>query len=377
MKTHQLIPMLAIAAFIVVGCSKKEAPPAPPPPPVTVAKPIMKKVAEWAKYTGRLEAVEMVEVRPRVSGFIDSVHYNEGQKVKAGDLLFIIDPRPFEAKVNRLKAQLTQAEAALSLAQANLKRAERLIESNAISQEDADIRKSEALQAEADLAAAEAELKLAELDLGFTRVTAPIDGIADRHEVTVGNVVNGESVNATLLTTIVPHDPIYAYFEVDERSFLRNVRRYFEGELPGRGKGSIPVEMGLADEEGFPFKGETNFASNQLDRDTATLTVRAIFQNPDEFLTPGLFCRLRTQSSKEKDTILIPDSAVGSDQTLRYVWVIGENNLAERRTVELGPKHEGLRIVRTGLTTDETIVINGIQFVRPGAPVTPQPGKFE
>ncbi|MGF1483349.1 MAG: efflux RND transporter periplasmic adaptor subunit [Opitutales bacterium] len=366
----------ALLACLFGGCSGEEAPASPPPPTVTVATPLSQEITEYSDYTGRLEAVEQVDVRPRVSGYIDSVHFEEGEKVDAGALLFVIDPRPFEAEVNRRKARVSQAKAALSLAKANLNRANELIQSNAISREEVDIRESESLQAEADVQAAKAELESAELDLSFTRVTAPIAGIADRHLVTPGNLVTGEALNATLLTTIVPHDPIFAYFEIDERAVLRNVRLYMEGQRPGRSdEVEVPALLGLDDEDDFPRRGIIDFAGNQLDADTATLTLRAIFENDDEFLTPGLFARIRVPELQARQALLIPDEAIGSDQALRYVWVVGADNTVERRTIQIGPLHEGLRVVRSGLQVDERIIIKGIQRVRPGATVNPQEGQ--
>ncbi|MDQ8195433.1 efflux RND transporter periplasmic adaptor subunit [Coraliomargarita sp. SDUM461004] len=367
------VSTLALLATLV-GCDNKAASPASPAAnaalPVPVANPTQQHIAEYADYTGRLEAVEIVDVRPRVSGYIESIHFTEGQKVKAGDLLYVIDARPFQAQVNRLQAQVNQAEAARSLAKANLKRAEKLIEVNAISQEEADIRNSEALQAEADVAAAIASLEAAHLDLEFTQVIAPIDGIADRREVTVGNLV---VASETELTTIVPHSPIYAYYEVDERAFLRSLRRYFNGETGGRhSDAQIPAWLGLDDEEGYPHQGIINFSSNQLNPNTATLTVRALFQNEDEFLTPGLFARIRVATTEKADRILIPDTAIGTDQTIKYVWALKDDNSVERRTLELGPTHEGLRIVRSGLSTEDRIIVSGIQFIRPGMTVDPQ-----
>ncbi|MGE9297236.1 MAG: efflux RND transporter periplasmic adaptor subunit, partial [Puniceicoccales bacterium] len=278
------------------------------------------------------------------------------------------------AQVNQRKAQVSQAEAQMSLADANKLRAERLIESDAISEEELDIRRSQQLQAQADLEAAKASLEAAELDLSFTRVTAPIEGIADRYFVTEGNLVTGENQSATLLTTIVPHNPIYAVFEVDERSFLKNLRSYFNGNYPGRSEtGAIPAYLGLDGEEGYPREGSINFASNRLDPGTATLTVRAIFDNDDGFMTPGLFARIRVPQSKEKDGILIPQEAVGASQSIRYVWVVKDDNTVAQRQIKLGPVIDGMRLVNEGLEGDETIIISGIQFVQPGAPVNPQP----
>lgn len=372
-KKHIITSTLAFSLIALLsGCGEKGAQ-APAPPQalaVSVATPIERAITEYAEFTGRLEAVEMVDVKPRVSGYIQSIHFEEGQRVKKGDLLFVIDQRPFQAQVNRFKAQVSQADAALSLAKANLKRSEKLITSRAISQEEADIRKSEALQAEADLAAANAELEAVALDLSFTKVTAPIDGIADRHFVTEGNLVTGDQ---TSLTTLVPHNPIYAYYEVDERSFLRGLRRYLEGEQPGRGSDiQIPAYLGLDDEEGYPHEGVIDFSSNQLDPNTATITIRALFQNENELLTPGLFARIRVPASKERKSILIPDIAIGSDQSIKYVWVVTPDNTPERRHLELGPKHEGYRIVRSGLSVEDRIVVKGIQFIRPGVMLAPQ-----
>ena len=374
MQTKHIIASTLVLSLIALlsGCGEQVAP-APAQPqalPVSVATPIERTITEYAEFTGRLEAVEMVDVKPRVSGYIQSIHFEEGERVKKGDLLFIIDQRPFQAQVNRLKAQVSQADAALALAKANLKRSQKLITGQAISQEEADIRSSEALQAEADLAAANAELEAGALDLSFTKVIAPIDGIADRHFVTEGNLVTGDQ---TSLTTIVPHNPIYAYYEVDERSFLRGVRQYFDGEQPGRGSDiQIPAYLGLDDEDGYPHEGVINFASNQLDPHTATITIRALFQNENEFLTPGLFARIRVPASKAKKSILIPDAAVGSDQSIKYVWVVKPDNTPERRHLELGPMHEGYRIVRSGLSTEDRIVVKGIQFIRPGVTLAPQ-----
>ncbi|MFT5837069.1 MAG: multidrug efflux system membrane fusion protein [Candidatus Azotimanducaceae bacterium] len=374
MKTKHILPLALPLLALLAACSKADdsaAQQAPQALPVQVAHPLKKSVIEYTDFTGRLEAVEMVDVKPRVSGYIESIHFREGQKVKKGDLLFIIDPRPFQAQVNRFKAQVNQAESALALANSNLKRSQKLIETRAISQEEADIRENEALQAEADLAAAQAELEAVALDLDFTKVTAPIDGIADRHFVTAGNLVTGD---VSSLTTLVPHDPIYAYYEVDERTFLLGVRRFFDGKSPVRGgnTANIPAYLGLDHEEGHPHEGVINFASNQLNPNTATITVRALFENDDEFLTPGLFARIRVPISKEKERILIPDTAIGSDQSIKYVWVVTPENTPERRRLELGAKHEGYRIVHSGLTTEDRVVVNGIQFIRPSAILDPQ-----
>lgn len=364
------------AAVILSACAKQEEAPASlerPPLDIDVASPVTKPVTEWAIFTGRLEAVERVEIHARVSGYLQSVNFEEGQEVQKGDLLFQIDPRPFEAIVNMSKARVAQAEAAQTLAIANKKRAEDLIRANAISREELDIRNSEAMQAEADLLAAQAELDAADLELQFTKIKAPISGIAGRYGLTVGNLVQGGSSGATLLTTVVPQNPIYVYFDVDERTYLEGLRRIQSGELPGRAdNGKLPVEIQLTDENEFTHKGVINFKDNQLNPGTATMRVRGLIQNDDAFLAPGMFARVRTPATKEEERLLVPDKSVLTDQELKFVWVIGPDNIAQRRTVEIGPLHENLRIIRSGLEANERVATSGIQFLQPGMPVSPR-----
>ncbi|MEM6820444.1 MAG: efflux RND transporter periplasmic adaptor subunit [Verrucomicrobiota bacterium] len=370
-----------IGAALLLFCNacKQEAPPGPPPElVVTVAQPLKKSLMEWAEYTGRLDAADDVSVRARVSGYLESVHFEEGEYVKEGTLLFTIDQRPFKAEVNKAKASLAQAEASLSLAIANLERAQMLILENAISRQDFDLRQSEAEQAAANVQAAEAELETRELDLGFTKVKAPINGIAGERLATKGNLISGGSELATVLTTVVPHAPIYVYFEIDEATILSFVRRVMNGELPGRGSGEeSPVELQLSDEEGFPHKGTMDFVDNRLSEESATITARGKFANEDRFLTPGLFARVRIPASREYEAILIPDSAVGSLQSKKYVWTVSEKNEAQRKIIELGPLYEGLRIVRSGLTGNETLITKGIQMVRPNAPLSVEKSQVE
>ncbi|WP_309385830.1 efflux RND transporter periplasmic adaptor subunit [Cerasicoccus frondis] len=375
MKAQKLFYTTSLAlALFGAGC-KEQAPAAAEHPPldINVVEPTLETLTEWAIFTGRLEAVEQVEIRARVSGYLQSVNFEEGQEVQKGDLLFEIDPRPFEAEVNSAKARLAQAQAAKTLADANKKRAEDLIKSNAISREQLDIRNSEALQAEADELAAQAEVDRAQLDLEFTKITAPISGIAGRYGLTEGNLVQGGSADATLLTTIVPQNPIYVYFDIDERTYLEGLRRIQSGELPGRGdKNSLPVEIQLSDEDTFGHSGVINFKNNQLDTNTATMRLRGLIQNPDGFLTPGMFARVRTPASKEAERLLAPDLAVLTDQELKYVWVVGPDNVVQRRTVQVGPLHEKKRIIRSGLEPGERIAVSGLQFLQPGMPVTPR-----
>jgi RND family efflux transporter MFP subunit len=358
------------------GC-KKASPPAPPPPAVTVANPLQKEITDWNEYTGRLTAVESVEVRPRVSGHIASIHFVEGQEVKEGALLFVIDKRPFEAEVNRAEARLSQAKAAQSLANANLERAKKLASTQVISKEEADVRVSEAMQADADVEQAIAQLDSAKLQLGFTDVRSPITGIASRHLVTRGNVVQGGSGEGTLLTTVVLHNPIYVYFEADEAAVIRAIRRFFEGTQPGRGdRASRPIEMQLADEKDFPHKGEIDFVDNQLDPTSNTLEMRGRFENADRFFTPGMFARVRVPSGGPQQALLIPEEAIVSDLTARFLWVLKPDGAVERRPVELGGRHGNLRVIRSGVAAEDKVVIKGIQTLRPDSKVTPHEGSI-
>ena len=360
----------AILASLLFACQKPSRP-APPPPAVTVANPLQKEITDWNEYTGRLTAVESVEVRPRVSGHIDSIHFVEGQEVKEGVLLFVIDKRPFEAEVNRAKARLSQAKAAQSLAKANLERAKKLASTQVISKEEADVRVSEAMQADADVEQAIAQLDAANLQLGFTDVQSPITGIAGRHLVTRGNVVQGGSGEGTLLTTVVPHDPIYVYFEADEAAVISAIRRYFEGTQPGRGeRASRPVEMQLSDEKNFPHKGEIDFVDNQLDPGSNTMEMRGRFENADRFFTPGMFARVRVPSGGPQQALLVPEEAIVSDLTARFLWVLKSDGTVERRPVELGGRHGNLRVVRSGVAEQDKVVIKGIQTLRPDSKVT-------
>jgi len=322
-------------------------------------------VTEWDELTGRLEAPESVEIRPRVSGFIDKVAFEEGALVKKGDLLFQIDPRPFQAEVKRLQAQLQQARATQQRTVAEAERGERLRQKNAISAELADARVSAASEAKSAVAAIQAQLDKAQLDLSFTRVTAPIDGRVGRALITSGNLVNaGEA----LLTTLVSTDKVYAYFEADERTYLK----YRELARNGDRGETTPVYLGLSDEDGHPHLGHMNFIDNQVDPRTGTIRGRAVFDNRDGSFTPGLYARLKLVGSATYDAVLIKDVAVGTDLGKKFVLVLAEDGTVAYRPVELGPKLEGLRIVRSGLAKGESIVVNGLQRVRPGSQVQPE-----
>jgi RND family efflux transporter MFP subunit len=368
MRIPLTIAALAVAALTLTGCARNEAAPAAalPPPQVTVAKVVSRSVNEFDEFTGRFEAVERVEIRPRVSGYISSVNFTEGSEVHKGDVLFVIDPRPYDADYKHAKAQLAQARTQLVLARSERERAVKLLQLHAISQEEYDSRTSGSEVADANVEAAQAALDSAALNLTFTRVTAPINGRVGRAIVTSGNLV---ASGQTPLTTVVSLDPIYVRFDGDEQAYLRYTKLAREGS---RVSGRNPVEVGLADETGYPHKGAMVFVDNELDAATGTIRNRALLDNHDRAFTPGLFARVMLLGNQTHEAILINDSAVGTDQSVRYVLVVGADNKVEYRPVKLGPIVEGLRVVREGLSPGESIVVNGLQRVRPGAPITPQ-----
>lgn len=355
---------LAASAAITLGsCSKSSGPP-PAPPEVSVAPVIEKQVKDWDEFTGRLQAVETVEIRPRVTGYIDKVAFTEGSLVKRGALLFVIDPRPYQAEYDHAAADVKRFKTALDLGRIELVRVQRLRDSGAVSEEELDERKSTVAQAEANVAGAEAALEAASLNLNFTRVTSPIDGRVSRAEVTQGNLVTGGSNGGTLLSSVVSIDPIYLYFDADEQSYLRYTQMARD---PGR-----PVQVGLANEEGFPHSGTVDFIDNQLNPQTGTIRARAVLQNKNGQFTPGLFARVQLLASGEYSAIMIEDRAINTDQSQKYVLLLGANNKIEYRKVTLGRVIDGLRVVREGLKPGDVIVVNGAQRVHPGVTVTPQ-----
>jgi multidrug efflux system membrane fusion protein len=360
---------LALAALMVLSaCGKApEATAQMPAAQVSVAEVIEQPINEWDEFTGRLEAPESVDVRPRVSGFIDRVAFAEGSLVKKGDLLFQIDPRPFQAEVKRLEAQLQQARASQARTASEARRGERLRKSNAISAELADARASAAQEAQAAVAGIQAELDNARLNLSFTRVTAPIDGRVSRAEVTAGNLV---TAGQSQLTSLVSTDRVYAYFDADERVFLKYVE--LARQTGGHTRDASPVYLGLSSEDGHPHLGQLDFLDNQVNPQTGTIRGRAVFDNVNGRFTPGLYARLKLVGSKTYDATLIQDVAVGTDLGKKFVLVLGEDNSVNYRAIELGPKMEGLRIVRSGLAKGEKIVVNGLQRAMPGSIVEPQ-----
>ncbi|MGC4081019.1 MAG: efflux RND transporter periplasmic adaptor subunit [Vicinamibacterales bacterium] len=336
----------------------------PPLPQVTAAAALGRDVTEWDEFTGRLEAVQSVGVRPRVSGLIARVTFDEGSLVRQGQLLFELDDRPFQAQVSRLRAELAQATAARDRAASEMRRADRLSTDDAISLEERERRTGTAAEATAHVDAVAAALRAAELDLEFTKVVSPIDGRVSRALVTSGNLVSGGQGEATLLTTVVSVDPIYASFDADEQTFLRYGER-----IRQHGKGTraeLPIQMALADEQDFPHDGALQFMDNQLDPSTGTINGRAVFPNPQRRLTPGLFVRLRVPGTASYPAVLVADRAIGTDFDRRFVLVVGGDKTVESRAVTLGPLVDGLRVVRDGLRAGELVVVNGLQHVRPG-----------
>jgi len=362
----------AAAAFAADGCRNSGGAQTAPPPQVSVAKVLERRVKDWDEFTGRLQAVETVEIRPRVSGYIDRVAFTEGGQVKRGDLLFVIDPRPYQADVDRAAADLKRYKTSLELARIELTRVQRLRDTGAVSQEELDERKSAVAQAEANSSGSAAALESATLNLNFTRVTSPIAGRVSRAEVTRGNLVTGGNNGGTLLTSVVSMDPMYLYFEGDERAYLRYTQMARDGIRPSSRDAANPVRVGLANEEGFPHTGEVDFVDNQLNPQTGTIRARAVLDNKDGLYTPGMFARVQLLGSSEYSAILIDDRAVNTDQNQKYVLVLEANNQVAYRRIKLGRVVDGLRIVREGLKPGDVIVVNGAQRAHPGITVAPQ-----
>ncbi len=365
MRLTNAVAVLA-GSLAMVGCDGAKKRPGPPPPAVTVVKAEQKEVTEWDEYTGRLAAVDEVEVRAQVSGYLESIHFKDGQMVKKGDLLFVIDQRPYQAVLDRAEAQAKQADAGLALANLNLNRTEELAKKNAVASQDLDDRRSKTLEAAAMVQVAQAEVKGAKLNLDFTKISAPVSGRINRHLVSEGNLISGGAANSTLLTTIVSLDPIQAYFEADEQAYLKYTRLDKSGARPSSREVANPVKLALADEDGFPHLGKMDFVENRIDVNTATIQGRAIFENPDLVLTPGQFVRLRLLGSPAHQAVLIPDQAIVSDQSQKFVWVVEADGTARYRTVKPGPMIDGLRVIREGLQPNESVIVLGLQSVRAG-----------
>jgi membrane fusion protein, multidrug efflux system len=349
-----------VAAFLAAACSKP-APP-PPPPQVTVAPATGRDIADWDEFTGHFESVGAVEIRPRVSGFVQRVAFTEGATVRRGDPLFVIDPRPYAAEVARAEAELARARTRAELASAEHERAQRLVATQAISREELDARSSGRAEGDAAIRAAEAALTTAALNLEWTTVRAPISGRVGRAAITPGNLVEA-GPPATLLTTVVSLDPIYVYFDTDEQAYLKYVRA-----IGGRG-GKQPVRIGLANETGFPHEGKLDFVDNRLDPGAGTIRLRAVLPNGSRLFAPGLFARIRIGGSATYSATLVQDQAIGTDQDRKFVLVLKPDSTVEYRPVTIGRLTDGLRVVSSGLKPGEDVVINGLMRIRPGMKV--------
>jgi RND family efflux transporter MFP subunit len=366
-----------LTAQLLAGCDGQPAVgSAPPPPTVTVAHPLQKTITEWDEYTGRFTAVESVEVRARVSGFIDSVHFKEGQIVKQGDLLFVIDPRPYRIAVEQAKADVDRAQAKLEIATSDVQRATPLIRNQSLTEREFDTRQSTQHDAAAQVASAQAAVKQAELNLEWTEVRAPIGGRISDKRVDAGNLITGGPSGATLLTVIVSIDPIHFVFDGSEADFLHYIRLAAAGARPSSRDVQNPVSVRLADETEYKHQGRMDFVDNVINPKTGTIRGRAVFDNKDGLLTPGFFGRLRLFGG-EHEALLVPDGAVASDQSAKIVFTVADDGTVGTKLVELGPMVDGLRVIRLGLAATDRIVIDGLQRARPGGKVTAQDGKIE
>jgi multidrug efflux system membrane fusion protein len=371
-KSHLFFLILSLLAAAATGCGRNAVHTKPALPAVTVAPVEQKDVVESDEFTGRVEPVESVEIRPRVSGYIQEVKFQSGQLVKKGDLLFQIDPRWHQATFEQRQAEFQQAKVHLENARREADRTTQLLTNNAISLEESDARRARCEEAKSALLAAQAALDSARLDLEYTQVRAPIDGRVSRALLTEGNYVSGIAGAATMLTSIVSVDPVYVYADMDENSLLKFNALANARKLDANGDGRIPVELQLVDEDDFPHHGYIESFDNRLNSDTGSILLRAVFPNTDGRIVPGLFARIRLPLSERHPALLVQERAIGTDQAQKFVLTLTSTNTVAYRQIQLGPSFEGRRIVRSGLQPNEKVVVNGLQRVRPGMPVTAQ-----
>ena len=362
--------LLSVLSTVIGGCAQQPPPLSLPPLVVTISQPIERQVVDHDEYTGRTTAVEEVEVRARVSGYLVKVNFTEGAEVPKGELLFQIDPRPFQATLDAAKRQVALWEAKRARAEADVARNQRLLPKGAASQKDLDNSISDLGEARAEIQSAQAAIEQATLSLEFTRITAPISGRISRTSITEGNLVTADT---TLLTTIVSMHPMYAYFDVDERSMLHYQQLARERKRQSAREARVPVLLKLANEEGFPHEGIIDFIDNRVDPTTGTIRTRGVFPNTNRVLTPGLFVRVRIPGSDTYTALLVADRTLGTDQGQKYVWIVNEQNVVEYRVVTPGSlQSDGLRVIQAGLKPDEWVIVNGLQRARPGVTVVPQ-----
>ena len=368
---HLQSGLLAIVTLVtLIGCGNQTdsgAKPAQAPPGVKIAQPLAQDVTEWDEYTGRIEAVSSVDVRARVSGYLEKVNFKAGEIVKKGDLLFLIDPKPFTAQLNYAEAELERAKAKQELSKNDRVRAENLFRGKAISEEEYDARSKGLREAVASVNSAEANVYTARLNLDFTKIRAPIDGQIGRELITEGNLVSGGGGDATRLTFIVSTNPVYVYVDADERSVLK-----YRRQSNDIGAGKTPAQLAVADETDFPHQGTLDYISPREDSATGTVTLRGVFANPDGLLSPGFFARMRVRGSAPYPAILVPDRAIATDQAQRFVWVVNQDNQVEYRKVVLGAPIGQSRVIKEGLKAGEWVVIEGLQKLKPGLKVNPE-----
>lgn len=372
MSTSGKVSLLAVLLFLdgaSSGCEARSIPQTVAEPPrVEVSLPIEREVVDYNDFTGRTAAVQSVEIRARVSGYLDKIHFRDGFEVNEGDLLFELDPRPYEAALAEAEANVAAAEARRLRLEADLARAEKLIVTRAISQEELELRAADLAETVASMQALRAVVEQAKLDLDFSKIKAPFSGRIDETRISAGNLVIAD---ATLLTTLVSQDPIWAYFDADEASVLRQQQLIREKKVESAREARIPVYMGLANEQGYPHEGVLDFVSNQLNPGTGTLRVRGIFPNGHRIVTPGLFARIRLPVGQPRPALLVTERAFDTDQGEKILYLVNDDNEVASRPVRLGALHDGLRVVEEGLKSGERVVVNGLQFVRPGATVAP------
>jgi RND family efflux transporter MFP subunit len=363
-----IVPLILIASPLS-GCKHKEEFVAPPPMSVTVSKPVQKAVTDYAEFSGTIEAAESVDIRARVEGYLESIRFKPGARVKKGDLLFVVDPKPYQAKLDEAKAELARRQAELKNAEASVKKKELAFNSKAISELEAIQARADYEVAKAAIQGAQATIKTAELNLSYTIINAPISGRISRNLVDVGNLVG--ATDRTLLATIVKDEPIYAYFNVNERDLLHYQQNKDSQECPTNCDGKTRVFLGLAGQQSYPFEGRIDYMDNRLDRSTGTIQVRGVFSNSDHRLWPGLFARIQVPTANRENALLVPDSAIGTDQRGDYLLTVNGQNVVEYRPVTTGALIGELRVIETGISPEDRLIVSGLQRARPGLQVNP------